>query len=102
MCVVKIEPFFKILEKLYKNLSVLYIYMSELDVNNLLNALENESNASIMNLTSSKIKSMKNNILQKLQLDRETLKSFHKKLKGYRYCLDMADVQYGYYNRWIP
>ena len=60
--------------------------MSELDVNNLLNALENESNASIMNLTSSKIKSMKNNILQKLQLDRETLKVFHKKLKGYRYC----------------
>ena len=56
--------------------------MSELDVNNLLNALENESNASIMNLTSAKIKSMKNNILQKLQLDRETLKSFHKKLKG--------------------
>ena len=76
--------------------------MSELDVNNLLNALENESNASIMNLTSAKIKSMKNNILQKLQLDRETLKSFHKKLKGYRYCTDMADVQYGYYVRWIP
>ena len=76
--------------------------MSELDVNNLLNALENESNASIMNLTSSKIKSMKNNILQKLQLDRETLKSFHKKLKGYRYCTDMADIQYGYYVRWIP
>ena len=44
---------------------------------------------------------MKNNILQKLQLDRETLKSFHKKLKGYRYCVDMADVQYGYYIRWI-
>ena len=75
--------------------------MSELDVNNLLNALENESNASIMNLTSSKIKSMKNNILQKLQLDRETLKSFHKKLKGYRYCTDMADVQYGYYIRCV-
>ena len=75
--------------------------MSELDVNNLLNALENESNASIINLTSSKIKSMKNNILQKLQLI-VNLKSFHKKLKGYRYYTDMADVQYGYYIRWIP
>ena len=50
--------------------------MSELDVNNLLNALENESNASIMNLTSAKIKSMKNNILQKLQLERESIKKF--------------------------
>ena len=76
--------------------------MSELDIDNLLNALENETNTSIMNLSSVKIKSIKNNILQKLQLERETLKNFHKKLKDYRYCSDMADVQYGYYIRWIP
>ena len=44
--------------------------MSDLDVNKLLNALENESNSSIINLTTSKIKTMKNNMLQKLQLDR--------------------------------
>ena len=37
-------------------------------VDAILNKKENESNASIMNLTSAKIKSMKNNILQKLQL----------------------------------
>ena len=29
------------------------------------------------------------------------LKKLHKKLKGYRYCSDMNDVQYGYYIRWI-
>ena len=39
--------------------------MNNLDVNHLLNALENESNASIINMTSSKIKEIKNNILQK-------------------------------------
>ena len=76
--------------------------MDKLDVNNLLNALENESNASIINMTTSKIKTIKNNVLQRLQLDRETLKQFHKKLKNYRYCSDMVDLQYGYYIRWIP
>ena len=51
--------------------------MSDLDVCELLNALENESNTSIMNLSTNKIKDMKNNMLQKLQLDRNTLKTFH-------------------------
>ena len=75
--------------------------MSDLDVNKLLNALENESNSSIMELTTQKIKTHKNNMLQRLQLDRNTLKLFHKKLKQYRYCTDMNDLQYGYYIRWI-
>ena len=75
--------------------------MSDLDVCELLNALENESNTSIMNLSTNKIKDMKNNMLQKLQLDRNTLKIFHKKLKDYRYCNDLRDMQYGYYIRWI-
>jgi hypothetical protein len=75
--------------------------MSVPEMNNLLLALENESNNSIMNLTSSNIKTIKNNMLQRLGLDRENLKKFHKKLKNYRYCSDMNDVQYGYYIRWI-
>ena len=76
--------------------------MSDLEINNLLLALENESNSSIMNLTTSKIKTMKNNMLQRLGLERDELKKLHKKLKGYRYCSDMNDIQYGYYIRWIP
>ena len=76
--------------------------MSDQEINNLLLALENESNNSIMNLTSSKIKTIKNNMLQKLAMERDELKVMHKKLKGYRYCSDMQDVQYGYYIRWIP
>ena len=53
--------------------------------NKLLHALENETNASIMRLTTAKIKEHKNNILQKLQLERSKLKEMHKKLKEYRY-----------------
>jgi len=76
--------------------------MEDQDVNNLLHALENETNASIMKLTTAKIKEHKNNILQQLQLERTQLKEMHKKLKEYRYCTDMSDMQYGYYIRWIP
>lgn len=68
----------------------------------LMNALENESNGSIMDLTNGKIKEHKNNILQKLQFTREKLKEIHKKLKQYRYVRDMNDLEYGYYIRWIP
>jgi len=76
--------------------------MSDLDLSNLLNALDNESNEKIMNLNKSKIKEHKNNILQRLQLDRDTLKSYHKKLEQYRYVSDLTDFKFGSYIRWIP
>ena len=41
-------------------------------------------------------------MLQKLQLSRDDLKSLHKKLKDYRYCSDLTDLQSGNYLRWIP
>ncbi len=67
----------------------------------LLKALENKSNESLINLDSSKIKSIKNDILQRLQLDRDVLKTLHKKLKDYRYCSDLSDLKFGNYIRWI-
>ena len=75
--------------------------MANLDVNKILDALENETNASIVELTRKKIQSQKNNMLQRLQLPRDKLKEIHKKLKKYRYCSDLKDLQYGYYIRWI-
>jgi len=50
----------------------------EVLADDLFNALENETNSSIMNLTNSKIKDHKNNVLQQLQLPRDKLKHFHK------------------------
>jgi len=76
--------------------------MENQEMNKLLHALENETNSSIMKLTTSKIKDHKNTILQQLRLERNYLKLMHKKLKDYRYCTDMSDLQYGYYIRWIP
>lgn len=76
--------------------------MNELtDIDDLLNALERKTTPSIMNLTPSKIKQYKNNILQRIGLDRETLKLYHKRLKNYRYCADILDIQDGRYIRWI-
>ncbi len=68
----------------------------------LLEALDNEKNDSIMGLTSQKIKSNKNDILQRLQIKGSELKLYHKKLKDYRYCKEMKDLRYGFYIRWIP
>ena len=64
-------------------------------------ALDNENNSSIMNLNSKKIKSIKNDYLQKLLLPRDKLKEYHLKLKDYRYVDDLSDIQYGRYIRWI-
>ena len=64
-------------------------------------ALDNDENESIMKLTSSKIKQYKNDILQKLQLKGKDLKEIHKKLKEYRYCENLDDIQFGAYIRWI-
>lgn len=75
--------------------------MSELDVEQLLKALDNDENESMIDLTTSKIKSIKNDMLQKLQLPRETLKNYHKKLKDYRYVGELHEIRYGAYIRWI-
>ena len=73
-----------------------------MSINDILNKLDNDTDSNIINLTSSKIKDIKNNMLQKLQLSRENLKVLHKKLKDYRYCTDLSDLQSGNYIRWIP
>ena len=76
--------------------------MSELQIDQLLGALENETNESIMELSNSKIKKYKNDVLQRIQIRGEKLKAMHKKLKDYRYVMGLNELQYGYYIRWIP
>lgn len=74
----------------------------EKDLENLIKSMENEGNVPMMELNSSLIMEHKNNILQKLNLERTQLKTFHKKLKKYRYCSDLSDMQFGNFIRWIP
>ena len=74
--------------------------MNESNSDYLLKSLDNENNSSMNNLSSKKIKSMKNDYLQQLQLSREKLKEYHTKLKEYRYVDDLSDIQYGRYIRY--
>jgi|TARA_B110001469_G_scaffold120862_1_gene129779 hypothetical protein len=64
-------------------------------------AMVQEHNIRILTLTNSKIKQEKNDILQRLQLDREKLKLFHTKLKSYRFVETTDDIIIGNYIRWI-
>lgn len=73
-----------------------------MDVEELINALDNENNDSIMNLTNKKINEMNLNIIKELHLDRETTVNYLKKLKGYRYIDEISDLKYGAFIRWIP
>ena len=75
--------------------------MSDLNNEYLLKALNNENNSGIENLTTRKIKAIKNDYLQQLQVSRDKLKEFHLKLKDYRFVDDLTDIQYGRYIRWI-
>jgi hypothetical protein len=73
-----------------------------IDINNLLTALDNEKNDSIMNLTTAKIQEMNFGILKELHLDREILIDYFKKLKGYKYVDEINDLKHGGFIRWIP
>lgn len=72
-----------------------------LDINDLLKAVDNENNASMMRLNSSIIKQKKNDILQKLGLRGENLAKMHEKLKEYRYIENLNDLNYNAFVRWI-
>jgi hypothetical protein len=55
----------------------------------------------LLHLSSSKIKSLKNNILQKLYLTREELLNYHKVLKEYKYVDELDEINIGSYIRWF-
>lgn len=75
--------------------------MSKVNEEYLIKSLDNENNSGIENLSTRKIKAIKNDYLQQLQLSRDELKDYHKKLKEYRFVDDLTNIQYGRYIRWI-
>ena len=81
---------------------------NSLDIEELQKAINNTANESISNLTHSQIKRAKNDILQKLQIKGDALKTMHARLVGYRYidndCANGNEndrVRVGEYVRWI-
>jgi hypothetical protein len=72
------------------------------DVSQLVEALDNENNERIMNLTTKKILEMNYNILKELLLEKTIMLNYLKKLKDYRYVDEIDDIKYGAFIRWIP
>lgn len=73
-----------------------------MDINNLINALDNNNNETLLQLTSQKILQMNFNILSELNLDDATLRTYLSKLKNYRYIDELTDLKYGSFIKWIP
>jgi len=73
-----------------------------MDVNKLLKALDDDTNESLLNFTSNKIKEMNYNILKELHLTKDETLNVLKKLDNYKYVDEMNDLKYGTYIRWIP
>ena len=74
---------------------------SEKFINKILKTLENDKYDDLMELSYAKIKTIKNDILQSLQLKGAELKDFHKKLKSYRYVDEINEFKIGNYIRTI-
>jgi hypothetical protein len=73
-----------------------------IDVDVLLQALDNEDNEGLLDIDFNKIKQIKNDMLQRVGFNRETLKKYNKSLKSYKYIDEIPDIKFGSYVRWIP
>ena len=73
-----------------------------MNIENLLKALDDDSNETLLNFTTDKIKEMNFNIIKELQLSRKNTLDIMRKLKEYKYVDEMNELKYGSYVRWIP
>jgi len=72
-----------------------------MDVNKLLKALDDESNDSLMNFNSKKIKQMNLELINELNLKKTEEEAIMGKLIGYKYIDEINELRYGTYIRWI-
>ena len=72
-----------------------------LDITGILDALENENNADILDMDYNSFNKMKNDALQRLSLPKEILKKYNKALKFYRYVDELQELTIGAYIRWV-
>ena len=73
-----------------------------MDVNKLLKALDDETNETLLNFTTKKIKEMNLKVLKELHLSNADTLELFEKLKLYKYVDEMNELKYGAYIRWIP
>jgi hypothetical protein len=73
-----------------------------MNVEKLLKALDDQSNETLLNFTTKKLKDMNREILNELGFSKELTQQYFNKLKDYKYVDEMNDLKYGTYIRWIP
>ena len=73
-----------------------------MNVEKLLKALDDQSNETLLNFTTKKLKDMNREILNELGFSKEITQQYFNKLKDYKYVDEMNDLKYGTYIRWIP
>jgi len=73
-----------------------------MNVQKLLQALDDETNETLFNFTTDKIREMSLNILKELHLSKKDTLDIYNKLKHYKYVDEMNELKYGTYIRWIP
>ena len=73
-----------------------------MEVPKLLKALDDDSNETLLNFTTDKIRDMNLNILKELHLSKQDTLELLKKLRDYKYVDEMNELKYGAYIRWIP
>lgn len=73
-----------------------------MNVQKLLQALDDDSNETLFNFTTDKIREMNLNILKELHLPKKETIDIYNKLKDYKYVDEMNELKYGTYVRWIP
>jgi hypothetical protein len=80
-----------------------HIHMNTNDprVKKLLQAMDDDSNEHLYNLTTSKIKDMNMKVLGELSLSKKEMQEYLNKLKGYKYIDEMNELKNGTYVRWI-
>ena len=79
-----------------------YIFMESVNIDVTIEEIIQElDDQNLLYLSSSKIKELKNNILQKMYLSRDELLHYHKVLKDYRFVDELDEIQIGKYVRWF-
>jgi sulfite reductase beta subunit-like hemoprotein len=73
-----------------------------MDINKLLKALDDDSNETLLNFTTDKIRDMNFKILKELHLPKKETIDIYNKLKDYKYVDEMNELKYGTFIRWIP
>lgn len=73
-----------------------------MNVEKIIKALDDDSNETLLNFTTDKIREMTLNILKELRLPKKETIDIYNKLKNYKYVDEMNELKYGTYVRWIP